>query len=75
MRRYDLFTAIACIAAAVIAVAVMALLFPPLFGRDIMTKEILAIGLGVAILVQQLRAHRNRRERDRLDGMRDSALW
>jgi hypothetical protein len=63
--------AIAAIAAATLA----ALAAPSLIGRTLAHYEALALAAAVGALAWGLAASHRRRERKRMLGMRDSALW
>ena len=64
-------TVIAAIAAATGA----GLAAPALFGRTLASYELAAVAVAFGALVWGLAASYRRRERKRMLGMRDSALW
>ena len=63
------------VVAAVAAATAAGLVAPSLFGRSLASYELLAVAAVSGALAWMLTASRRRRERKRLLGMRDSALW
>ena len=63
------------VVAAIAATTVVGLAAPSLLGRSLASYELLAVGAAVSALAWVLTASHRRRERKRLLGMRDSALW
>jgi hypothetical protein len=63
------------VVAAIAAATGAGLLAPTLFGRSLASYELLAVAAASGALAWGLTASHRRRERKRLLGMRDSALW
>lgn len=75
MRRSELFTVITFAATLAFALVAAKLLAPKLFGRDATAAELALLALSLCILALWNRARSSRRQRQRLDQIRDSALW
>ncbi len=69
------FTAAVTVFAAIAAATGAGLAAPSLLGRNLASYELLALALLVGALAWGLATSRQRRERKRVLGMRDSALW
>jgi hypothetical protein len=61
--------------AAVAAATGAGLAAPALFGRGLASYELAGVAAAVAVVAWGLTASWRRRERKRMQGMRDSALW
>jgi hypothetical protein len=61
--------------AAIAAATGAGLAAPSLLGRNLASYELLALAAAFGVLAWGLTASRRRRERKRMLGMRDSALW
>ncbi len=75
MRRNDLFSVITFVATLVFALVAAKLLAPKLIGRDATATELTVIALSLCVFALWNRARSNKRQRQRLDQIRDSALW
>ena len=75
MRRTELFSVITFLAILGFALAGAKLLAPKLIGRDATAAELTLIALSVCLFAVWNRARAGRRQRQRLDQIRDSALW
>lgn len=70
-----MFTVAVTVIAAVAAVIGAGLAAPLVLGRNLASFELAALALLFGLLGWGLTASRRRRERKRMLGMRDSALW
>lgn len=75
MRRDDVFPLITFLTTLVFGLVSCALLAPKLIGRDLTLTELLLITLLLCGVALWRRARSARRQRHRLDQIRDSALW
>jgi Flp pilus assembly protein TadB len=75
MRRHELLSVITFFATLVFALAAAKLLAPKLIGRDATMAELTVIAVCLCIVALWNRARSSRRQRQRLDQIRDSALW
>jgi hypothetical protein len=75
MRRNDLFSVITFLATLAFALVAAKLLAPKLIGRDATAVELSVIAVFLCVLALWNRARSSRRQRQRLDQIRDSALW
>jgi membrane protease YdiL (CAAX protease family) len=69
------FTVAVTVIAAVVAATGAGLAAPSLLGRNLASVELVGVGVVFALVGWGLTASRRRRERKRMLGMRDSALW
>lgn len=75
MRRNDLFSAIRFFATLAFVLVAARLLAPRLIGRQATAAELTVIALCLGVFAVWSRARASRRQRQRLDQIRDSALW
>jgi hypothetical protein len=75
MRRNELFSAITFFATLAFTVVAAKLLAPKLFGRDATALELTVLAVSLCIFAVWSRSRSSRRQRQRLEEMRDSALW
>jgi hypothetical protein len=69
------FTVAVTVIAAVAAATGAGLAAPALLGRSLASTELVAVAVAFALVGWGLTASHRRRERKRMLGMRDSALW
>jgi hypothetical protein len=69
------FQVVISVVAAIAAATGAGLAAPSLIGRSLASYELLAVAAAFGALAWGLTASHRRRERKRLLGMRDSALW
>lgn len=75
MRRNDLVSVITFLATLAFALVVAKLLAPKLIGRDASAAELTLIAVSLCVVALWNRARSSKRQRQRLDQIRDSALW
>lgn len=75
MRRNELFSVITFIAAIALALVAAKLLAPRVIGRDATALELSVIAVSMSVFALWNRARSGKRQRRRLDRIRDSALW
>jgi hypothetical protein len=75
MRRQELSSVITFVTTLAFALVAMKLLAPKLIGRDASATELTVIAVGLCVVALWNRARSSRRQRQRLDQIRDSALW
>lgn len=75
MRRNELFSAITFLATLAFALVAAKLLAPKLIGRDASALELTVLAVSLCVFALWGRARTTRRQRQRLDQIRDSALW
>lgn len=75
MRRDEIFPLITFLTTLVFVLVAGALLAPRLIGRDLTLTELCVIALLLCGVALWRRARSARRQRQRLDQIRDSALW
>lgn len=75
MRRKELLSAITFLATLAFALVAAKLLAPKLIGRDATAAELTVMAISMSIFAMWNRARSSRRQRQRLDQIRDSALW
>jgi hypothetical protein len=75
MRRKELFSVITFLATLAFALVAAKLLAAKLIGRDATAAELTVMSISISVLAMWNRARSSRRQRQRLDQIRDSALW
>ena len=75
MRRNELFAVITFLATLAFALVAAKLLVPKLIGRDATAAELIVLAVSMCAFAIWNRARSSRRQRQRLDQIRDSALW
>lgn len=75
MRRHDLFSAVTFFATLAFALVAVKVLAPKLIGREATAAELSVIAICLCVFAVWRRARSGRRQRQRLDQIRDSALW
>lgn len=75
MRRTELFSVITFLATLAFTLMAARLLAPKLIGRGATAAELTVIGVSLCVFAVWNRARCSRRQRQRLDQIRDSALW
>jgi hypothetical protein len=75
MRRTDLSALVTFLSTLAFALVALKLLAPRLLGRDMTLAELAVIGLTLCAAAVWSRMRSSRRQRQRLDQIRDSALW
>jgi hypothetical protein len=75
MRRNELLSLITFVATLAFAMVAAKLLAPKLIGRDVTAAELTVIAVCLCVFALWNRARSSRRQRQRLDQIRDSALW
>ncbi|MFC5499429.1 hypothetical protein ACFPOE_17925 [Caenimonas terrae] len=75
MRRPYLPVVLTFLATLVFTLVAARLLAPKLIGRDASALELVLLALGLCVLAAWNRVRCSRRQRQRLDQIRDSALW
>ena len=75
MRRNDLFSVITFLATVAFALVAAKLLAPKLIGRDASAAELTVLAVALCVFAFWNRVRSSRRQRQRLDQIRDSALW
>lgn len=75
MRRQTLLSVITLLATLAFALVGAKLLAPKLLGRDASATELIAIAMCLCVFALWNHARSSKRQRERLDRIRDSALW
>jgi hypothetical protein len=75
MRRNDIVSVITFLSTLAFTLVAAKLLVPKLTGRHATGMELTAIAVCLCVLAVWNRARASRRQRRRLDQIRDSALW
>ena len=75
MRRNELFSVITFFATLAFTLVAAKLLAPKLIGREATITELALIAASLCVCALWHRARSSRRARQRLDQIRDSALW
>lgn len=76
MRRpHELFSVITFLATLAFALVAAKLLAPRLLGREVSGAELAVLAISMCVFAIWNRARSTRRQRQRLDQIRDSALW
>ncbi len=75
MRRTDLSALVTFLSTLAFALVALKLLAPRLLGREVSLVELAAIAAVACVFAAWNRMRTSRRQRQRLDQIRDSALW
>jgi hypothetical protein len=75
MRRTDLSALVTFLSTLAFALVALKLLAPRLLGREVSLAELAAIAAIACVFAVWNRMRTSRRQRQRLDQIRDSALW